>query len=214
MGCRTHKWRSHSVEPNVSGKRLTLRLKSVKSEDINALRDNLPLNYDSDSEEGFDEPVSVKDMFIASQIVRCAPKDHYPAVRIRHLERKYRRKEFRLPKLQCMDLMVSMTQMSEFQIQGLIDWSELWLTDQNCMMVAFPTLSLQTCWCIYTSQLGDAEFHFYVSTYLVVTWASLRNDMKKQKFLSRNLQDSFIWFVNLMTVKCRKSQHWVYLFIW
>lgn len=132
MGCRTHKWRSHSVEPNVSGKRLTLRLKSVKSEDINALRDNLPLNYDSDSEEGFDEPVSVKDMFIASQIVRCAPKDHYPAVRIRHLERKYRRKEFRLPKLQCMDLMVSMTQMSvsnpgfDRLIWIVIDWSELY----------------------------------------------------------------------------------------
>lgn len=112
MGCRYHRWRTHSGGPNLTGQKIKLSIKSAKS------ADNLPKGSlaeyenngsDSDTDEGLDEPMSMKDLFIRSQIVRCAPVDGYVAAkhRYRYSDNKYQRTEFRLPKLQFIDLMVS-----------------------------------------------------------------------------------------------------------
>ena len=113
MGCRTHTWKSQTSTPSVSGLKVNLSIKSTKSEDITA-KVNLPeyqyVNSDSDSSGSSGDLLSMKNMIIESQMVRCASKDEYPAVKTSQLENKFQRTEFRLPKLEFTDLMVSMLQ--------------------------------------------------------------------------------------------------------
>ena len=110
MGCRTHRLRCKSGEPCVNGHKIKLSLKSAKSAD-NAVKataiENDSNTSDSDASEETDDPWSVKDILIASQIVKGPSFGECSATRYRFLEKNCQRSEFRLPKLQFIDLMVS-----------------------------------------------------------------------------------------------------------
>ena len=91
---------------------MNLGVKSAKSEDITCtMKASLPeyqyVNTDSDTSDSTGDVWSMKNMIIESQMVRCGPRDDYGAVKTSQSDKRSQKMEFRLPKLEFTDLMVS-----------------------------------------------------------------------------------------------------------
>ena len=112
MGCRTHSWKSQSTEPSISGLKMNLGVKSAKSEDVTTMKGGLPeyqyVNSDSDTSDSNGDMWSMRNMIIESQMVRCGPRDEYASGKSSsQSDKRFQKMEFRLPKLEFTDLMVS-----------------------------------------------------------------------------------------------------------
>ena len=118
MGCRNHRLRGKSGGPTISGRKIKFSLKSAKSAD-NAVEYEL-LTPDSDSSDEEDGPWPVRDIIVASQIVKCSPVGKHTSPRQPYLEKNYQRTEFRLPKLQFVDIMVSIEQVKVCNLAFLV----------------------------------------------------------------------------------------------